>query len=173
MSYFLLKAGRRERKAVELLTAAGLEHYLPMHMVAEERHGVRRLVERPLISNMLLVRAPYEEVNAFVRRHDFLHFAFRKSDKGFAILEVPDEEVEAFRQAVEKMGEELRYYAPDTVALHRGDRIRVIGGPLHGMEGTLLRDKDEHQSWLMVKFPLLGCLSARIAPEHVQIINEE
>lgn len=170
MSWFVLKAGRRERKAVELLVADAMEHYLPTHIVAEERHGKRQLVERPLISNMLLVNAPYEKVNAFVRKNDFIHFAFRRTDTGYAILEVPDDEVQAFRQAVEEMADDLRYYVPEDIFIKRGTRVRIVGGPLNGKEGVILRDKAEGRPEFVISFAFLGALATHISPEYIQIL---
>lgn len=172
VKWFVLKASRREKAAQAALQEAGIDHYLPTHQVAEERCGQKRLVERPLISNMLFAQGTHERINSFVRQHDYIHFAYRREGAGFCILEVPDAEMETFRQAVTCMAGDLTYYHPNEVSLHRGTKVRIVGGNLDGYEGIILRDKKEAAEMFYIDFPLLGSLGTHVAPDFIQIITE-
>lgn len=172
MSWFVLKPGRRDRKAAEVLRRCGIETYLPMRQVLEERGGQKRLVERPLIGNMLFARGEHRDVDAVVKREDYLHFAFRKEGGGYAIMEVPDDEMERFRRANEALEEDVKYYPPGALDLRAGTRVRLIGGTLDGLEATLLEDKAEGCPALVIEFSILGTLSAHIIPDFVQILKE-
>lgn len=172
MPWFVLKPGRRDRKAAEMLLQCGIETYLPMRQVLEERGGQKRLVERPLIGNMLFARGEHRDVDAVVKREDYLHFAFRKEGRGYAIMEVPDDEMERFRKATEAMAVDVRYFPPDSLYIKAGTRVRLRGGALDGMEATLLENKAEGCSELVVDFSLLGALCTRIIPDFVQILEE-
>lgn len=172
MPWFVLKPGRRDRKAAEVLQQCGIETYLPMRQVVEERAGQKRVVERPLIGNMLFARGEHAAVDAIVKREDYLHFAFRKEGTGYAIMEVPDDEMERFRKATEALVEDVRYLPPNALNLRAGARVRLIGGTLDGMEATLLEDKAEGCPELVIDFSLLGTLSTRIIPDFVQILKE-
>ncbi|MCQ2266409.1 MAG: UpxY family transcription antiterminator [Bacteroidaceae bacterium] len=172
IKWFVLKAGRREKAAQSALHEAGINHYLPTHQVAEERCGQKRLVERPLISNMLFAQGTHDRINSFVRQHDYIHFAYRREGAGFSILEVPDAELEAFRGAVTSMAGDLTYYHPNEIPLRQGTKVRIVGGNLDGYEGIVLRDKKEAAEMFYIDFPLLGALGTHVAPDYIQIIPE-
>lgn len=172
IKWFVLKASRRERAAQAALSEAGISHYLPLRLAAEVRCGQKRLVERPLISNMLFAQGTHERINSFVRQHDYIHFAYRRDGAGFSILEVPDAEMEAFRRAVTSMASDLTYYHPNEISLRQGTKVRIIGGHLDGYEGVVLRDKKESAEMFVIDFPLLGALATHVAPDFIQIITE-
>lgn len=172
IKWFVLKAGRREKAAQSALHEAGINHYLPTHQVAEERCGQKRLIERPLISNMLFAQGTHDRINSFVRQHDYIHFAYRREGAGFSILEVPDAELEAFRRAVTNMTGDLTYYHPNEIPLRQGTKVRIVGGNLDGYEGIVLRDKKEAAEMFYIDFPLLGALGTHVAPDYIQIIPE-
>ena len=62
--------------------------------------------------------------------------------------------------------------AIESCPLHLGDRVRVNGGKLVGLEGNICREIDGSTS-LVVKFDILGCAKVTIARELLEPIAEK
>lgn len=170
--WFVLKAGRRERAAATALAQTGIEVFLPMQRTMVQRNGKMHIEERPLISSMLFARSTHQRIDALVKRHDYLHFAFRRKGAGYTILEVPDDQMETFRQTALQMADDLTYYAPDTIALNSGMRVRIVGGLLDGKEGIVMNTKEVGRAEFVINFPLLGALATHVEPEYIQVLRD-
>lgn len=60
----------------------------------------------------------------------------------------------------------------ESCPLHLGDRVRVNGGKLVGLEGNICREIDGSTS-LVVKIDILGCAKVTIARELLEPIAEK
>ena len=119
------------------LAAKGFHPFLPTFQIWSQRRGARRRIRVPMFPGYLFV-------NDALDKH--AHVEVRKSRGLVAVLGegwdrpalVPAPEVEAIRSVVDS---DLPALAHPYLA--RGRRIRIVGGPLRGVEGILAEWKAE------------------------------
>ena len=58
---------------------------------------------------------------------------------------IPKKETEYFILVSATLDEQLVYIKPEEVDLHKGDRVKIIGGPFKGVVGTFLRVKGDRR----------------------------
>ena len=123
-----------EKRVEERLRMYSLQTFLPVHRCRHLwKNGVRAIVEMPLFPCYLFARASiYDRVNV-LRIPGVLGLASSSAHPS----KISAEDIEALRAAVENLRAIPHPY------LNAGDRVRIISGPLTGMEGILIRRKQE------------------------------
>jgi transcription antitermination factor NusG len=131
-----------ERMAVMALTYHGVTSYWP-HITRTRQYADRaKTVDVSLMPGYLFCK-----VNAAVKTRVLSTAGVNGIvSLGSHPTPIPDREIEAVRRAVEAGGRP----APRPQV---GSRVRVLGGPLTGLEGVLIRDAN--QSQLLVSVELL------------------
>ena len=131
--------------------AKGMKPYVAMTVVEEVHHGKLVKVEQPLISALLFVYCTETELYGFKKEHEsecmfYQDFATRRPApiddtemRSFIILTAPDH-----KTCVEYLGESV----PD---FKRGERVRVIDGPLKGAEGYIKKIKSDRKFIVEIK----------------------
>ena len=170
--WFALKASRQERKAAELLTAAGMRTFFPQVAADLTVQGKKVIVQRPLIPNTLFAFAPFRQLNALRNAHPFITYSYKKVDGKYKILQVPTREMERFIDSSTKMHDDIAYFRPEEVDLQKGDRVRIVGGVFDGYEGTLLKAKGRAKRMFLINFEMLGALGTHIEPQYIRVIKE-
>ena len=116
----------------ESLTARVVEHYLPIRREIHRWSDRRKLVDVLLIPRFIFVHCtPAERKSLLVSEPRIRYFL---SEAGEPAV-VRDSEMEAFRRMVEEGGGAVNIRQG---ALAPGDRVRVMEGPLIGMECELV-----------------------------------
>lgn len=200
MKWFVLSAVYgRELKVLELLEKQGFRAFVPMQEVVKtDDSGKKKRQREPVTKNWVFVQAVQKDLDAFKRfaeikygwkvcyltetRHvPALHLvASTPSSKRVpmvekrVILTIRDEDMERFIRFCEEMADDVKYYAPSEVDLHRGDRVRIIGGTLNGMEGVFVKVQGKRSRRFVVDIPnMLVATTASIEPEFIQIIEKK
>jgi transcription antitermination factor NusG len=125
---------RHEKRVAEQLRGTSLEAFLPLHRAVHKwNNGVRAEVDLPLFPGYLFARACDRERVQVLRLPGVLGFASSANRP----IPVEDCEIHALRTAIEKFKAEPHPF------LNTGDRVRVVAGPLAGMEGILIRRRQE------------------------------
>ena len=100
-------------------------------------NGVDKLIEVPVIPNLVFIHTTLKTCMSLIQEYAFDMRYLRDRETGNFLI-VPDKQMNDFMflldfsdSTVEVINEELK----------RGDRVRVIKGPLIGLEGELLRIK--------------------------------
>jgi len=123
----------QERKCAEALTKLGVAHYLPVQREKRKYSDRVKEVERLILPRMIFVRT------GEARRIQLLSdvyglYAFMNDGGPYHPAIVPDRELDEFRFMVEhsegKVEISSQPFAP-------GDRVKVIAGPLKGLECEL------------------------------------
>ena len=137
-----------ERLVADQLSAKGIDPFLP-EVPAPSRVRKSPPVSMPLFPGYLFVREAMDKT----RYLEILKArgVVRILDNGWTNLTpIPDAEIEAVQRLLA---------AGEHVALHpylqHGDRVRVIDGPLFGVEGLYVGEKQQ-QGRLLVSIDLLG-----------------
>jgi transcription antitermination factor NusG len=123
---------RQEKSSAAVLEAIGIPHFLPLKSEVRQWSDRRQTVIVPLFSGYLFVRIN----SASDRRLEVLKTpgiaGFVGNQTG--PLPVPDQQIEDIRRILE-----TRVECTVFPLLNEGDCVRVVRGPLAGVEGRLVR----------------------------------
>lgn len=143
---------RCEKKFSDLLRAERLEHYLPL-VSSVRRYGLRaKTFTKPLFPGYVFVRLPDGRKNRLYQQ-DLLVRLLAVDDEARFLRQLEDV------QRIVASGLEASLHP----LLHRGTHVRVTGGPLRGLEGTIndpanpkgiVLAIDVLQQGLLVRIPL-------------------
>jgi transcriptional antiterminator RfaH len=124
---------RCEKKFAALMAAEGFEHYLPLvGSIRRYASGTKRFT-RPLFPGYVFAQVP-SELKARIYQQELIARAIHVGDVARFLSQIDD-----VRRIVAS-GLELSVIP----LLTRGRRVRVIGGPLHGLEGLVDDSSDPH-----------------------------
>lgn len=153
---------QHEKAVAQLLFAKGIEAFLPLYKAAHRWKDRVKELSLPLFPNYVFVFAGLNLRGAILSTpgvYDFVRL-------GGAPAPIPVEEIEAVRKAVEKgLGVEPHPF------LKSGDRVRVISGPLEGVEGILVRKKNFYRLILSVEL-LVRSISVEVEVADVERVME-
>lgn len=159
-----------EISCAEALRKMGFEVYVPTETrVSETPTGKRHERSRALISARLFIHATEDERQRAVNTPHILRFmtdiAGRTDDWGHRPLAViPDGQMQALQYMV------FNATKPVSIAeggLVRGDKVRVMRGPLKGLEGIVERDPNG-VSRIYITLDTFGCASTELDLESVE-----
>lgn len=123
----------QERKCAEALSKLGVEHYLPVQREKRKYSDRVKEVERLVLPRMIFIRTT-EMRRILLLKDIFGLYAYMNDGGTYHPAVVPDRELEKFRFIVEhgegKVEVSSSPFAP-------GDRVKVIAGPLKGLECEL------------------------------------
>jgi transcription antitermination factor NusG len=126
---------RHEKSVAEQLTGRGVEFYLPLYETVSRWKDRRVWLSLPLFPGYVFVRIPLRErllvlgVPSVVR---LVGFNGRPAP-------LPEEEIESLRNGLSALRAEPYPF------LKAGRRVRIVQGPLEGLEGVLLRRKGRYR----------------------------
>jgi transcription termination/antitermination protein NusG len=138
-----------EQLVARHLSAKGFHTFLPELLTWSKRPGPKVAVRTPMFPGYLFVRDALDKG----RYIDMLKVRgiVRVLEAGWSRLTpIPDEEIDAIRQIVQA-GIPVFPHAH----LRYGDRVRVLEGPLTGVEGIFVQDKP-FKGRLVVSVNMLG-----------------
>ncbi len=121
---------RHEKQVYEFLQAAGIRAFLPTQKVLREWSDRKKMVDEPLFKGYIFVR---------ILKRDFTNVRSIPGIVGFVTFErepaiVSDKEIDNIKRALK--GREPVEVSHE--ALEPGIPIRVLFGPLQGLEGELV-----------------------------------
>ena len=143
-----------EKKTATRLGKVGYETYIPTQQEVHQWSDRKKKVDRLIIPMVVFVRATVRE-EEWLRDQSYIHklLAFPGSDedkKKFA-TPIPDNQIERLKFLLENAESEVTIVSNFKV----GDSVRVISGPLKGLEGVV-SDFDERNTYVGVMVDGLG-----------------
>lgn len=123
------------------------ETYIPLSSIIVERGGVRKKIERPLISSLLFVRTTPDTASSLLPVIEGRAMMYTRTDANGRRVPVviPEREMNIFMLVTSRGEWGVEYIGDDMPRYHSGDRVRVIDGPFKGSEGHIVRIKDDHR----------------------------
>jgi transcription antitermination factor NusG len=123
---------RQEKSAAAVLETLGVAHFLPLKSEVRQWSDRKQTISVPLFSGYLFVR-----INP--ARGGRLEVLKTPGIAGFVgnqtgPLPIPNQQIEDIRTVLDK-----RVACEVLPLLNEGDRVRVVRGPLTGVEGRLVR----------------------------------
>jgi len=122
------------------------ESYIPLTISIVERAGVKKRVERPLISSLLFIRTnpgTAKSLQPLIEGKAMIYTS--ATNGGRCPVAIPDKEMNIFMLVTSRGEWGVEYIGDDMPLYHSGDRVRVIDGPFKGSEGHIVRIKGDHR----------------------------
>lgn len=140
-----------EKKTAQRLSAMGIEYYLPTQSEIHQWSDRRKRIDRLVIPMMIFVHVTPQEQHLPLTLQAVSRYMVLRGESIPTII--PEEQMERFRFMLD--------YSPETVELCNtplatGDKIKVIKGPLAGLNGELLTINGK--SKVAVRLDMLGCI---------------
>ena len=140
--YALYTRHQHERAVAGMLGGKGFETFLPLYSAIHRWKDRRKAVWLPLFPGYLFLHGGLERRLEVVGTPGVLTFVGPGGHPG----PIPQPEIDAIRQAIE-----TRLQVQPYPFLRCGDLVRVIAGPLAGIEAVLVREKGLHRLVLSVE----------------------
>ena len=117
------------------LDGLGIENFLPLEEQVRDTSLGRKTIRVPLIHGMIFIRT--DKMTSFSLLNEYsLNMVYLKDIEGRGSLVVPDKQMKDFMFLLDFSPEGIEVFNNN---LRRGDRVRVVKGPLVGLEGELVR----------------------------------
>jgi transcription antitermination factor NusG len=124
---------QHEKVVAEMLTAKGVEVFLPVYESIRRWKDRSKMLALPLFPCYVFVRGSHDRRLQVVSTPG-VHMILTHGER---IAVVPDEEIDAIRRTVDGS-----FRVEPHPFLKIGERVRVIRGSLDGVEGILVRKKN-------------------------------
>ena len=150
-----------------------LDYYLPKHFVLRRYATGMKRVLVPLLPSMVFVRGRFSEVHRFQSIYSFIGFATLPKDGHRTPIVVPDPDMENFRIVADKCRDDLTYYSPREMKMHKGEYVRIIGGLFDGAVAKLVKVPGKRNRKLVVELPgIAEVATTSIEPQFVRKITK-
>jgi len=140
--YALYTKHQHEKSAANFLARSGFEVLLPLYRTKHQWKDRSKIVQLPVFPCYLFLRTSLERKLEVLRTPGIFWFV----GHGDRACSVPQYEIEAVRRVVQNSTR----FEPHPY-LKSGDRVRVRSGPLVGIEGFLIRFKNQYRIVLSVE----------------------
>lgn len=163
MNWYALKVFYKRHAAIEAtLQRDGVESYIPKRSVPTLRNGRMTDIEQPLDPMLMFVHSTEEYIAQLDRMlHEkamVYHYPGTQEP-----APIPDAEMEMFRFIVSAGDNGLEIIGTPPENKTRGERYRVIGGPLEGIEGFLVRIRSTRR--LVIEIGTVMCIATSYIPQ--------
>ena len=153
---------RHEMRVAEELRARAIEEFLPLQRTRNRwKNGVTADLELPLFPCYLFVKLPLCERLRLLRLPGVIGFAVNSAHP----TALAPEDIEALRVL------SVICRAEPHPFLKAGDRVRIVAGPLAGMQGILVRRKQELRVVLSLDF-ILRSVAVEVSEFDIEPIRE-
>lgn len=154
----------QERKVEEALVRLGIECYLPKQREVHQWSDRKKIVVRMLLPHMIFIRTD-ELTRRSLLNDIFGLVCYMKDPATDKIAIVRPKEMESFQRMVDYSGMPVRM---SSEPLMRGDKVRVLSGPLKGMEYELSDVRG--QRCLAVRLDFLGSAFIEFSMDNLEKI---
>jgi len=152
--YALCTRSRHEKVADQALKEKGIESFLPLLNIRSQWKDRRKLVQKPLFPGYLFARVCREQLCLMGTIKGVAYVV----GNGRGPIPVPNAQVHAVRHMVE-----AAYPVAVLPWLAIGRPVRVVCGPLAGVEAVIADTRDASRCRLIINVDLLGrCVAVEI-----------
>ena len=153
------------------LEECGIRYYQAMKPVVRTLKGKKVISSEPIIPNLLFVYGSKECIMPHTVVGNNFQFVYNRcSGKQADCLIVPVKAMDDFIRVAESNGN-TKIFMPEEIQLAKGQRIRMIGGALDGVEGYFVKRKGCRRKTLLVVLDGLFGISAEVEPDMIEILN--
>ena len=159
--FALYTRARWEKKVSEILTRRKIENYCPINKVVRQWSDRKKIVQEPLFTSYVFVRASDFDVKLLKQVQGVINFVYWLGKPAV----VRDSEIDAIRDF---LAEHVNIRLKKT-PINANDTVQVLGGPLMDLEGQVITVKSRT---VKIALPSLGYLMfAEVETENVKVIS--
>ena len=119
-----------EKKTSERLSKMGIENFLPVQQEVHQWSDRRIVVDRVLLPKMIFVHVDPQELKEVLTLSAISRYMVLRGESTPAVI--PDQQMLRFKFMLDNSDETI---SMSTSPLAPGEKVRVIKGPLAGLEG--------------------------------------
>lgn len=143
--YAIYTKSRTEKLVAKELSKSNIEYYMPLHKVLKQWSDRKKWVEEPLFRSYIFVHINLLKDYLKVLQKDHVVCFIKFSGRA---VPIPSEELEQVRSIVQS-GYQLK---TEGIEFSKGDPIKVMQGPLKGLEGELVSFKGKQKVLVKLDF---------------------
>lgn len=153
------------------LEESGIRYYQVMKTVVKMQKGKKCILDEPVIPNLLFVYGTKDSIMPHTAAGNNFQFVYNRcSGKQADCLIVPTKAMDDFIRVAES-NENSQIFTAEEIQLSKGQKIRMIGGALDGVEGVFVRRKGRKRKTLVVVLEGLLGVSAEVDPDMIEVLN--
>ena len=165
-----LKRANAKLPAYKLLQEKNIQVFTPMRWYLSEEKGKKVRKQVPCVRDLLFVYDNQEHLDPIIELIPTLQYRWLRNSYREPMT-VSDTDMERFIRAVGSTVSP-KYFLPEEITPNMLNRkIRIVGGPLDGYEGTLLTTRGSKVKRLLVELPDLLAVGVEVNPEYIQVIE--
>ena len=162
--YVALVRMHHEKKVCERLGKIGIESFVPVQQEVHQWSDRRKVVESVLLPMMVFVHVTPEERKEVLSFSTVSRYLVMRGESSPTVI--PDDQMARFRFMLD--------YSDDVISMNssplaRGEKVRVIKGPLRGLLGELVTV--DGRSKIAVRLNMLGCACADMPVGYVEPVR--
>ena len=143
----------------------GVECFIPIEKVKQrDRHGKFVWVQRCALTTYLFVNTDKDTFYSIYKGSYSLHPMRHMVDELLVPVVVPDRDMASFIRVAGNKEERVVYLDPAKLNFKKGDRVRVIGGPMTGVEGTFMQIGGKHEKRVVIQLEKLIAVATAAIP---------
>ncbi|MEY8684586.1 UpxY family transcription antiterminator [Bacteroides sp. AN502(2024)] len=162
--YVALVRMHHEKKVAERLGKMGIENFVPVQQEVHQWSDRRKVVECVLLPMMVFVHADGKERKEVLSLSTVSRYMVMRGESSPAVI--PDDQMARFRFMLDYSEEAI---SMNSAPLARGEKVRVIKGPLTGLVGELVTVGGK--SKIAVRLNMLGCACADMPVGYVEPVK--
>ena len=162
--YVAMVRMHHEKKVAERLASMGIDTFVPVQQKIHQWSDRRKVVNEVLLPMMVFVHANPQERMEVLTLSTVSRYMVMRGESSPAVI--PDEQMARFRFMLDYSEEAV---CMNSSPLARGEKVRVIKGPLSGLVGELV--KDGGKSKIAVRLNMLGCACVDMPIGYVESIT--
>ena len=152
-----------EKKTSARLNTMGIENFLPIQEEIHQWSDRRKMVDTVLLPMMVFVHVNPKERMEVLSFSTVSRYMVMRGESSPAVI--PDEQMARFRFMLDYSEESI---SMNSSPLARGEKVRVIKGPLTGLVGELVNV--DGKSKIAVRLNMLGCACVDMPVGYVEPI---
>lgn len=155
------------------LEAEKIDFFQPCRCVVRKFAGRSTKVMEPYVPNLFFVHSSYQRLHPFTEEGSRFQFYFNRCSGIQAdCLVVKDKQMEDFIRVSSCLDADPRFFYPDEGnSLSKGQKVRIISGPLDGVEGVFERVEGSKRKRLVIVIESLMGVSARVESDMIELLK--
>ena len=150
-----------EKKTSDRLTKLGIENYVPVHRKTHLWSDRRKQIDHIVIPMKIFVRVDAQEQKDVLMLSAVSRYMVLHGESAPAVI--PDTQMEKFKFMLDYSEEAVNM---SNAPLSPGEKVRVIKGPLRGLEGELVTLNGKTK--IAVRLDMLGCASVDMPVGYIE-----
>lgn len=166
-----LHRGPANQYIYERLSSQGFETYSPTVKKRKLVNGRAIIIECPYIRDLFFIHSTVSQVKAVMDPYCYFQFRYRLGVSPPTPIVVPHKEMDDFIR-VNQNSDSPEFISSDSIPSDvRNRKIRVVGGPLDGVEGMLKTVRGSKFKTLYVELPGIMTISTVSKFDFIQILK--